>query len=365
MSTVATLRSEATAGGTTEIEAAVTGDAPPGQGRFFLPAGARGVGTRTGSARVDAYGVLLPSRDEPATTVWFSGQGGSLPVAPPGPRDLDVPARLRSVLEPIANEWTMGETTSGARLAAIERHLASGFSYSLDVPRSRGTSPVMDFLLVTRRGHCELFATAMALLGRTEGVPVRVVGGFRVAEHNAIGGYDVVRAKNAHAWVEAWTPVRGWQTFDPTPVTEDNFPREDRGFGAIADAVRGAIVRAVSRLRGAWPWRSVLVLVLAIPALALLGRLSARRLRSRRRPSPPADAPPAYFAALERTLTARGCPRAPGEPLERYAARLRDAALADAADVVLDYAAHRYGGIGDASAIEARARACTGDAARR
>ena len=94
-----------------------------------------------------------------------------------------------------------------------------GFGYSLEVKRSRGVDAVVDLLNIHREGHCELFASAMALLARTQGIPTRVVSGYRASEINPITGLAVVRERNAHTWVEAWVDGR-WDTWDPTPMVE-------------------------------------------------------------------------------------------------------------------------------------------------
>jgi hypothetical protein len=77
-----------------------------------------------------------------------------------------------------------------------------------------GLHPVENFLRHSKEGHCELFATAAALLLREMGVPARVVAGFRVSPTG-----DVLTARNtdAHAWVEVWVKDRGWQPVDPSP----------------------------------------------------------------------------------------------------------------------------------------------------
>lgn len=101
---------------------------------------------------------------------------------------------------------------------ALEQELATRFSYSLEIPL-RGQAPVEDFLFRQRRGHCEAFATAMAIALREVGIPTRLVTGFLGAEAGLFGNTWVVRGKNAHAWVEAWCgPERGWVVFDPTPA---------------------------------------------------------------------------------------------------------------------------------------------------
>jgi len=58
----------------------------------------------------------------------------------------------------------------------------------------------------------------MAVMLRSLGIPSRVVTGFLSGVYNPMTGWQVVRASDAHSWVEAWLPRRGWVTFDPTPV---------------------------------------------------------------------------------------------------------------------------------------------------
>ncbi len=100
----------------------------------------------------------------------------------------------------------------------IERHLQRNFSYTLEPQRSRtDDDPILAFLFEHQRGHCEVFASAMATLLRSIGIPARVITGFGVSEYNAVGGYYVVRQKHAHAWVEAHIGDTGWLSFDPSP----------------------------------------------------------------------------------------------------------------------------------------------------
>jgi transglutaminase-like putative cysteine protease len=101
---------------------------------------------------------------------------------------------------------------------AVERYLQSNLNYSLDLPEmAADVEPIGAFLFEYRRGHCEYFASGMAAMLRSVGVRCRVVTGFRANEYNAVGGYYVVRQKNAHAWVEAWEDSTGWRTYDASP----------------------------------------------------------------------------------------------------------------------------------------------------
>jgi transglutaminase-like putative cysteine protease len=103
------------------------------------------------------------------------------------------------------------------RAAAIENHLRTRFGYTLQLPQTTVKDPIANFLFERKQGHCEYFASSMAVMLRTLGIPSRVVNGFRSDEFNDLTGSYVVRAKDAHAWVEAYFPGYGWQTFDPTP----------------------------------------------------------------------------------------------------------------------------------------------------
>jgi hypothetical protein len=111
------------------------------------------------------------------------------------------------------------------KAAAIENHLRTRFGYTLELPKTAAKDPISNFLFERKEGHCEYFASSMAVMLRTLGIPSRVVNGFRTDEFNDISGSYVVRAKDAHAWVEAYFPGYGWQTFDPTPSGNSGIPQ--------------------------------------------------------------------------------------------------------------------------------------------
>jgi len=150
----------------------------------------------------------------------------------PLPYPLSVADRRRNLALPpldrripaLGREWTAGDPnqTDYARAVRIEQRLQRGFQYSLDTtPESRSHDPLADFLFVTKRGYCEYFASAMAVLLRTQDIPARVATGFQSGYYNDVSQTWVVRASDAHAWVEAWIEGRGWVTFDPTPPASE------------------------------------------------------------------------------------------------------------------------------------------------
>ncbi len=106
---------------------------------------------------------------------------------------------------------------------AIERHLKTAYKYSLEVPYSYETDPILDFLKKYKKGYCEHFASAMVLLLQSIGIPARVVVGFKGGEYNSFGDYYIIRNRDAHTWVEVYIPNKGWVRFDPTPPTREAY----------------------------------------------------------------------------------------------------------------------------------------------
>lgn len=118
----------------------------------------------------------------------------------------------------LASYIAAGMPSAFDKAAAIERHLKNKYGYTLQLPDPR-PDQLAYFLFDRRQGHCEYFATAMAVMLRTQGIPSRVVTGFRGGEYNSLTGDYIVRASDAHSWVEAYFPGQGWASFDPTPAS--------------------------------------------------------------------------------------------------------------------------------------------------
>jgi protein-glutamine gamma-glutamyltransferase len=104
-------------------------------------------------------------------------------------------------------------------LVAVNRHLQEGFVYD-EAPADTvpGRTTLDAFLFDTKRGYCQHFSGAMALLLRMGGVPTRVVTGFSPGGYSKSKRAWIVRDTDAHSWVEAWFDDWGWVTFDPTPA---------------------------------------------------------------------------------------------------------------------------------------------------
>jgi len=129
-----------------------------------------------------------------------------------------VPATVDLRVRDIALRWALdaGSPASPYRqILAIQQHLRTEFEYALDVEPASDADALLDFLRVSRRGFCQQFATAMAILVRALGYPARVAVGFQ--EGTANGDTYLVKSKDAHAWVEVYFEGYGWLPFEPTP----------------------------------------------------------------------------------------------------------------------------------------------------
>jgi hypothetical protein len=126
-------------------------------------------------------------------------------------------ARMPQV-DPIVAETArqvMGTGPSMQRAERLESWLQK-FEYGFGYDYAASKDPVADFLRKKPKAHCEVFASAMTLMLRSQGIPCRYINGFAVIEQSLGGDYWVVRVRDAHAWVEVWDG-QAWHTMDPTP----------------------------------------------------------------------------------------------------------------------------------------------------
>ncbi|MBI3131695.1 MAG: transglutaminase domain-containing protein [Acidobacteria bacterium] len=195
--------------------------------------------------------------------------------------------------------------------------LRNRFTYTLANPSGGAENPLEDFLERTRAGHCEYFASSLALMLRARGVPARVVNGYRLGPWVEEGGYFLVTQEQAHAWVEWWDEATGrWRAEDATPATQLGASEAQAlsGWERLTDALRYRweryVVRfsdedqqaglswAQQRLEG-WSWKRP-----SWPWLATGGALLALLLLRWFRPSIPRfpETPPGGLRQLKPLL---------------------------------------------------------------
>jgi transglutaminase-like putative cysteine protease len=221
---------------------------PIGTDVFFLAPWARRV---TGDYRMlaaDSVGTVYNFDDQHS----ISSYQAESDIAEPAPAELRgagryYPPQIQAAylrlpaLDPrvprLAAQITGSASNDFDKAAAMENYLRTHFGYTLQLPQTKVRDPIANFLFERKQGHCEYFASAMAVMLRTLGIPSRVVNGFRSDEFNDLTGNYVVRAKDAHSWVEAYFPGYGWQTFDPTPAGGGGSPQGWSRIGLYIDAM--------------------------------------------------------------------------------------------------------------------------------
>jgi hypothetical protein len=256
--------------------------------------------------------------------------------------DLAVPTNEVPALDQIISEMKISGATEKQKLLVVQQFFAAKFSYSTwlgseKVARTNETA-LSRFLLHSRSGHCEYFATATVLLLREVGIPARYAVGYAV--HEPSGHGYVVRERDAHAWCLVWNePMQTWEDFDTTPASwvaeESKHASAMQRFSDFWSWVRFQIAKirwGQTNLRRYLLWT-------LIPVLALLLYQIIFRRGRRQRPQPKTRKSTAAlfwpgldseFYLLERKLAARGVPRQPSEPLSDWLTRaLADPALAD------------------------------------
>lgn len=154
---------------------------------------------------------------------------GAAPIA----ADLKFDPKSFAETARLARALASGASTDDEKIARVQNFFRQGgFAFELgpmEAAKPGQRHPLEKFLFETKRGHCELFASAAALLLRAMGVPARLAVGFRVRAPSS-GDVLTVKSSDAHAWVEVWRKSRGWSPLDPTPVlAESGWLREAAG----------------------------------------------------------------------------------------------------------------------------------------
>ena len=218
-----------------------------------------------------------------------------------------------------ALELTDNAPTAYDAVKRVERWLQDSFRYAERVPSH--DIPLMGFIEEDKRGYCQQFSGAMALMLRMSGIPARVAAGFAPGSYNRDTREYRVRDLDAHSWVEVWFTGIGWVPFDPTP---ERSPAQSQS-SALATSAAAADAGEVRAIRdgasasdgaaaagsgtgsdsgGGWVVPGLIALLLVAP-LGVAAVLLARRARRVRTLAPGAVAD-AQLSELRRALVRLG-----------------------------------------------------------
>jgi hypothetical protein len=223
--------------------------------------------------------ALFALHDEPATMTAYRVEGmaaesGELPDrvfagrwSRRGPAGLPLQIGLdglsagdKAVLARVTAKvgWTPGTGAAEFSRRAIDLLVRShGYSLSPRIPPGKG-DPLVKWMDSTEPGHCELFAGALVLMARSEGIPARVVTGFKGGTWNAYSGNYTIRNSDAHAWTEIWDATkRAWLREDPLAPAAAADPSKEVGPAALAGLMDRSWSARLSSLRVFWYRRIV------------------------------------------------------------------------------------------------------------
>jgi protein-glutamine gamma-glutamyltransferase len=290
-----------------------------------------------GAVLADGPGlVIFDARYGPGATI------DSPPDTSTNQLDLTVPTNEALALEQVISSRHLAGRDEAQTLRNVSEFFRNHFTYSVwlgpDQLPTTNETPLARFLLTSRRGHCEYFATATVLLLRELNIPARYAVGYFVHEQSG-GGY-VVRERDAHAWCLVWdADTRTWENFDTTPASWVAEEGKRASFWQWLSDLRSWIGFQIAKFRWGQTNLRQYILWALVPLLALLlyqiifrrGRRQPRRTGGEKTAAavfwPGLDS---EFYQLEQKLAARGVPRQPGEPLFAWLTRaLEEPALKD------------------------------------
>jgi transglutaminase-like putative cysteine protease len=250
---------------------------------------------------------------------------------PPTDADLHVPPREAEIVSRVAADLHLAGSPATEKIETIAAYFRRSFRYSTwKGERPRKESALEEFLLNSRAGHCEYFATATTLLLRAAGVPARYAVGFSVQEWSRLEQRYIVRARHAHSWTLAY--VNGaWRDVDTTPPV---WADADQSESSILEPVHD-LWSFAGFLFSRWRWSEEdngigrYAAWLLIPLVLLL----VWRLYSRRRVGRGATAPPpaptfvrpgqdSEFYLIEQRLQVAGLGRHGTEPASQWIERI-------------------------------------------
>jgi transglutaminase-like putative cysteine protease len=327
-------------------------------GHFFLPLDATAFATASPGLGIFAGGACWTDNDSTGYDVFRDLRA---PVLAGGddagwkrlPQD---PAILAALDRAIAR-LQLREPTCREAWRAIQSDFARRYTYKVGIRFDPARDPVVQFLDEADHGHCELFASAGALMLRRMGFAARYVTGFLCQEKGGDGLW-LARQKHAHAWIEVFEP-EGWRTVELTPASgvpgaedssatswEATKARLQRAWALLKRVGVAGALRLVARwILAAWYRWGVLLVLIFFAAWKRWGR-RVRPVAARRVELPPELAREREkLLALERRLARAGWPRDASETLGEFAARLEASDHEDRAAAVAflrSYASRRY-----------------------
>jgi len=240
---------------------------------ILLPDGVSIIEHHPDSTQLDSLGQLRFSKAPPRRLrlTMMLDPISNTPIFYPllqAPLDIELDqSNIPEAIRTWVNKTTLASQTPEQAMQSLIDEL-HGWTYDLNAPVD-ATQPLVSFIR-HKRGHCELYASTLALAVRTLGIPSRIVNGYYAGEWNDTGAFLMLRQQHAHSWVEVWINQQ-WQRVDPTPASRwqlsgVNFPVWDAAWETVKltwyryvlefqDSDREALIQSLlTGLKKALPW---------------------------------------------------------------------------------------------------------------
>lgn len=244
-----------------------------------------------------------------------------------------LPDPLPAQVAATARLATAGATTPYRQALRLEAYLQAFGTYTLQPDLPPDGAEFVDYFLTSGQGTCVYYATAMAVMARTMGIPSRYVEGFTVDAVPGSGAYQAT-GQNAHAWCELYFQGLGWLAFDPTPggsaaaPAVPSEPLPSAAVGPTPGPTDEPGIPGSPLPTGGWGWLLILLLILTALVLRLLYGLANRRHRLRFQPAwlrqhypDPARQLNFLYQDVLQQLACLGLAPEKGETLQQFAAR--------------------------------------------
>jgi transglutaminase-like putative cysteine protease len=311
---------------------------PNGKGLLAVPAGTR----RLDNLPVDGVyrnrlGALKVLRGPEIVNFRAHYRPYDFVDAAPEAADLAVPKTLQPRFAGLAERLGLDAGRDRNAVERVRRFFSRGFTYTLNLTARRAqATPLAEFLLSSRSGHCEYYATSTVLLLRAAGIPARYATGYAVQEYSELEQRYLVRRRHAHSWARAWVNG-GWRDIDTTPVVWAALESADAPWWQPGYDLGSWL----AFLFAEWRWEESedeaknWMLWLAFALLVFLLWRMAQRQRVPRTRGGECDASRSFFRqgtdsafyAIEQRLIGAGHPRRPGESAGTWIRRLAEAGV--------------------------------------
>lgn len=247
--------------------------------------------------------------------------------------DLQIPKQEKPALDKIISQLDIKGKSQQEILNRVDRFFLKNFTYSLKLANKENSStPLSTFLLQTRAGHCEYFATATTLLLRAAGIPARYAVGYSVHEYSPLEKQYIIRNRHAHAWTMVYLNGK-WQAFDTTPADwtriEDATASRLSFISDLWSFLSFKISHLLSSsdgLKYGWVLIFILVFILVwrFSRQTKLRRLSSKERLAKSIAKSEQNKRESEFYLIEKALNELGYIRQPSESLKIWIARLKE-----------------------------------------